>query len=184
MLTHGLHTHRLGQAVRENLEGNIPCGPHRSDDGAIAVGQRRTHALHRRVLRRHIGRHLRERPTLNVNDKGRHRLGILGPILRVKTRPGHEKLQIAARRPHLIRPLPHVERIQILPQSSQNPDVLGRHPLIKQHRVTHRRIPASPTHDALKTQVKETRIDLRDRTPSTEQQTVAALTHLCQRTNR
>ena len=55
--------------------------------------------------------------------------------------------------------------------------MLGRHTLIKQHRVTHRRIPASPTHDALKTQVKETRIDLRDRTPSTEKQTVATLAH-------
>ncbi len=70
VLADGLDTHRLGQAGREDLEGNIPGRSHGADDRAIAVRQRLRHCLHRRIVGRHVGRHLREGPTVDVDDEG------------------------------------------------------------------------------------------------------------------
>jgi len=179
-----LDAHRLGQAGREDLEGNVPRRAHGADDRPIALRQRRRHRLHRRIAGRHVGRHLRERTGVDIHDEGSDRLGVLDPVLGVCARPWHKEVEVPLGGPHLVRALPHVKSIEVLPQGGEDSDVLGGHALVQQDAISHRHVPSRPGDDALKTQVDESRVDLGDGPSRAHEQAVTALPHPTQRPNR
>ena len=146
--------------IRNDLEGDIPGRSHRADDGPVAFREGGAHALQGGLVRWHVGRHLREGPTVDVHDKGGNRLGVLDPVLGMLARAGDEEVQVSLGRAHLVGPLPDVEGVEVFPQGSQRIDVLAGHALVNEHAVPDAGVSSRSADEPLKADLPEARVDL------------------------
>ena len=97
---------------------------------------------------------------------------------------GDKEVEVAFGGPHLVRALPHVKGIQLLPQGGEDSDVLSGHTLVQQDGISHRRVSSGPADHPLEAQVDEARVDLGHGPSRAHEQAVTSLPHPTQRSNR
>ena len=73
---------------------------------------------------------------------------------------GNEEVEVSVGGPHLVGPLPDIEGVEFLPESSQRIDVLAGHALVKEHPVPDAGVSSRSADEPLEADLPKARVDL------------------------
>ena len=95
-------------------------------------------------------------------------------------RAGDKEVEVSLAGSHLVGALPDVEGVELLPQGSQQTDMLAGHALVNEHPVPDGGVPSGSADEPLEADVPKARVDLGRGAPRAREEPVTAVPDLCQ----
>lgn len=96
---------------------------------------------------------------------------------------GDKEVEVSLAGSHLVGALPDVEGVELLPQGSQQTDMLAGHALVNEHPVPDGGVPSGSADEPLEADVPKARVHLGCGAPRAREEPVTAVPDLCQGIN-